>query len=230
VSVADVAALARLVAAPARERMLDALLAGGELSVGDLARIAGVTTATASEHLGRLRDGGLVRVVPDGRRRNYALASVEVAAALEAMALASPRRPARSLREAQSVAAMAVARTCYDHLAGRAGVQLHRALVDGESLRVDRDGYRLNPAGEARLRGLGVDVDAARARRRRFAFACQDVTEHEPHLAGALGAAVCERLLALGWFVRPSAGDRALRPTDVGRARFLAAFGRGLEV
>ncbi|MEN3357392.1 MAG: hypothetical protein V7637_1374 [Mycobacteriales bacterium] len=226
---ADVAAAARLIGEPARATMLEALMAGKALAAGELARLAGVSPATASEHLARLRDGGLVTTVATGRHRYYRLASPEVAQVLEALALVSPPRPVKSLRQSRAILAMSGARTCYDHLAGRVGVGIHDALTARGALRVGPDGYELTAAGELYLVGLGVDVTAARARRRSFARPCLDVTERRPHLAGALGAAICGRLLDGGWLVHRAAGQRGLRVTDTGRDRLAAEFGVAVE-
>ena len=225
----DLAAAARLIGEPARAAMLEALLAGKALAAGELARIAGVSAATASEHLARLRDGGLVTTVATGRHRYYRLASAEVAQVLEALALVSPPRPVKTLRQSRAILAMSGARTCYDHLAGRVGVGIHDALTGRDALRVGPDGYDLTAAGELYLVGIGVDVAAARARRRSFARPCLDVTERRPHLAGALGAAICARLLDAGWLVHRAAGQRGLRVTDAGRDRLAGEFGVAVD-
>ncbi|WP_084130916.1 helix-turn-helix domain-containing protein [Actinocatenispora sera] len=221
----DVAAVARLIGEPARAAMLDALLAGRALAAGELARIAGVSPGTASEHLARLRDGGLVEVVAAGRHRYHRLASPEVGQVLEALALVSRPKPVRTLRQSRTNAALLVARTCYDHLAGQIGVAVHDALVTRQALHTVPAGYELTPAGVDLLTGLGVDVPAARSARRAFARPCLDFTERRSHLAGALGAAICARFLAQGWLVRRATGDRALRLTDGGRRTLADAFG-----
>src|SRR5690348_11024676 len=120
---------ASLLAEPTRAAMLTALLDDRPLAAGELARLAGVSAATASAHLARLLDGGLVTVISQGRHRYYRLAGPQVAAAMEALANLSPVTPVRSLRQSQDAAALAQARTCYDHLAGRAGVALLEALL-----------------------------------------------------------------------------------------------------
>jgi hypothetical protein len=149
--------------------------------------------------------------------------------ALETLAMVSPpRRPTRSLRAARTSAALAYARTCYDHLAGTLGVAVHDALVAGEALRVGRGGYALTPPGERRLAGLGVDVAGALAARRVFAFPCLDATQRRPHLAGALGASLCRCLMERGWLVRRRTGERAVRLTERGRAGLADALGCAL--
>ncbi|HEU4540133.1 MAG TPA: helix-turn-helix domain-containing protein [Jiangellaceae bacterium] len=214
----DVSVPARLIGEPGRAAMLSALLSGEALAAGELARAARVSPATASEHLARLRAGGLVEVVPAGRHRYYRLASPDVAQVLEALAAVSPSRPVRSLRQSNTDAAMAFARTCYDHLAGRVGVAIHDALVAAGYLVVGGDGYALTDPGLESLATLGVDVVGARGGRRIFAMPCLDFTERRPHLAGALGAAFCRQAFELGWVVRRRQGQRALRLTDAGRA------------
>src|SRR6266508_5426174 len=121
---ADVAGVAGLLADPARVTMLDALLGGHALPAGELARRAGITAPTASAHLRRLLDGGLVAVQAQGRHRYYRLAGPAVAEALETLSLIAPPRPVRSLRQSQRAEALRFARTRYDHLAGVVGVTL----------------------------------------------------------------------------------------------------------
>jgi DNA-binding transcriptional ArsR family regulator len=127
----DVVPAASLIAEPARAAMITALLDDRPLAAGELSRLAGVSPATASAHLARLLSGGLVRMVKQGRHRYYYLAGPEVAAVMEALAHLSSTNPVpvRSLRESRDAAALAEARTCYDHLAGRAGVALLEALL-----------------------------------------------------------------------------------------------------
>ena len=221
---ADVAAVAGLLADPARARMLDALLAGGALPAGELARHAGVTPPTASAHLRRLRQGGLLTVQAQGRHRYHRLAGPAVAEAIEALALIAPPLPVRSLRQSQRAEALRFARTCYDHLAGVVGVALTDSLLRSGALRpaAGRD-YRVTPRGERLLGGLGVDVGELRRRRRTFARGCLDWTERTPHLSGALGAALLERLLHLGWLACGRV-PRGLVLTAAGRAGLAGTF------
>ncbi|TMR08822.1 winged helix-turn-helix transcriptional regulator [Nonomuraea turkmeniaca] len=209
---ADIAPVAALIADPTRAAILTALLDGRALAAGELARVAGVSAATASSHLARLLDGRLVDVVRQGRHRYYRLAGHEVAEVLEVLARISARPPVRSLRQSRQARLLEEARTCYDHLAGRAGV----GLLDGLRAGGYYTGHDLTGAGERLLAGLGVDVAGARHSRRRFAPECLDWTERRSHLGGALGAAVAEALFDRGWFRRGSV-PRAVIVTDEGR-------------
>lgn len=213
---ADVAAVAALIADRARASMLDALMDGGSCTAGELAARAGVAPSTASGHLSRLRSGGLVVYEVHGRERRYRLSSPAVATALEALSQVAPLQAVRSLRGADRGEAIRAARTCYDHLAGRLGVGLTEALVHREALVVRDTSYDLTASGAETMASLGVDVDAARSGQRAFARACLDWTERRPHLAGALGAALADALLASGW-LRRRPNDRALTVTPGGR-------------
>jgi DNA-binding transcriptional ArsR family regulator len=224
--------VAALLADRTRAVMLTVLLDGRPLSAGELARTAGVSAATASSHLGKLLDGGLVTVVKQGRHRYYRLKGAEVATVIEALGLISPLVQVRSLRQSRQAAALGQARTCYDHLAGRAGVALFdamlgRGLIEAAAENADdpaRSAYEVTDKGRERLERIDVDVDAVRASRRRFAGHCLDWTERRPHLNGALGAAVTASLIDLGWFERGTA-RRALVLTDRGHAGLSDVFG-----
>lgn len=211
----DVAPVAGLLGDPARARMVQALHDGRALPAGELARRARIAASTASEHLARLVDGGLLAVERTGRHRYFRIASPEVAHAVEALAaIAPPARP-RSLREATVGDALAEARTCYDHLAGRLGVALADALVTRGAV-VDRgDAYALGPGAGDVLELLGVDLP----KRRPPVLRCLDWSERRPHVAGALGAAICAHALAAGWVERLPT-SRAVRVTAAGRKGF----------
>jgi DNA-binding transcriptional ArsR family regulator len=215
---ADIAPVAALIADPTRAAILTALLDGRALAAGELARMAGVSAATASSHLAKLLGGGLVEVVSQGRHRYYRLAGHEVAEVLEVLARVSARPAVRSLRHSRQARLLEEARTCYDHLAGRAGVALLDLLREEGTLR----GTELTPAGEDRLARLGVDVAGARARRRRFAPECLDWTERRAHLGGALGAAITSALFEREW-IRRGGVPRSVVITEEGR---LGLFGR----
>jgi DNA-binding transcriptional ArsR family regulator len=211
----DFAAVAGLLGHPARSAMVDALMSGEALTAGEMARAAGVGASTASEHLGRLVDGGLVAVVAQGRHRYHRIGGPEVAGALEALAAICPPTPVRSLRAAARRDALGYARTCYDHLAGTVGVAIADGLHAHGWIVTADDGVDLTPDGEAGLAAVGVDVAAARTGRRTFARPCLDWTERRPHLAGALGAAIAARAFEAGWVRRTDGRGVAL--TDTGR-------------
>jgi DNA-binding transcriptional ArsR family regulator len=220
----DFAAVARLLANPARSVVVDALQAGRPLAAGELARLAGVRPSTISEHLAMLVDGGLLAVVDAGRHRYYRLASTAVAEALEALSLICPATPVRSLRQSNAARSFELARTCYDHLAGALGVAMLDAMLDRDWLIDHRAEFAVTSAGAAQFSRLGVDVAACRRARRHFARPCLDWTQRRRHLAGALGAAITTALIGRDW-LRPDSADRGVRITRTGETGLRAAFG-----
>lgn len=199
----DLAAVAVLIGDPARAAMLDALATGVALPAGELARRAGVSPATATAHLRRLVDGGLVKVRAQGRHRYHELVGPQVGAALEALAQIAPPAPVRSLREHGAALKLAEARTCYDHLAGRRGVELRdRLLATGAVRQVDDRDHVITGRGRALLAAIDIDSGRLEAGRRVLARSCVDWTQRRPHLAGALSAAITDRFLDLRWLSR----------------------------
>jgi len=231
---ADIAPAAALMADPTRAAILQALMPDRPLAAGELARMAGVSAATASFHLAKLLEGDMITVIRQGRHRYYRLAGHEVAAAIEALGLISPALPVRTLRQSREAAALAEARTCYDHLAGRAGVELLAGLLrlgwleeisgrtsggDSSSLR-----FEITGAGAKALGSFGLDMLQIRRSRRYLAGTCIDWTQRRRHLNGALAAAITSRLFDLGWIER-GARRRSVRITPAGAEGLACTFG-----
>jgi DNA-binding transcriptional ArsR family regulator len=218
------ARLAGAIAEPARARMLCCLMDGNARTATELAAVAEVAASTASAHLARLKEQRLVDSVAQGKHRYFRLAGGEVAAALESLLVVAgaprgefhPTTPSR----------LRTARTCYDHMAGTAGVALHDRLhAQGWLHGVSEEGeYELTPEGAMALESLGIDVEEARSTRRRFACACLDWSERRPHLGGALGAACLQLSLRRGW-VRQELDGRALALTPKAQREMPELFG-----
>jgi len=221
---AAISPVASLLADPARVAILLALSDGREVAAGELALVAGVAAATASFHLAKLRSAGLIGLRRQGRHQLYRLASPELVQALEALAVLAPESAPRTHRQARIGRAVRAGRTCYDHLAGRLGVCLTRALLDRGAVRLAGAEFEVTPEGEHLLGELGVDLAAARTLRRAFAPACLDWSERAPHIAGALGAALLTRLFDWGWIKRTPA-SRAVEITLAGRRGLHRTFG-----
>lgn len=198
----NIANMAALIGDPARAAILDALMDGRAWTATELSIEAGVTPQTTSSHLAKLRDGGMIAVAKQGRHRYFRLANAQVAHVLETLAVAAGGRgEPRGARRAEA-AQLRAARTCYDHLAGQLGVRLIRSMGDKGYVEAADPNFDLTRTGEAFLHNLGIEVAAARRKRRAFARQCLDWSEREPHLGGALGAAIADRLFALGWLRR----------------------------
>ena len=211
---ASIARLAALLADPTRAGMCLALLDGTAWTAGELATTTGVARSTASEHLDQLVAGGLLTEERQGRHRYLRIATPAAAQLVESLAVqAGPGARPRSLRAVTAGEAMARGRTCYDHLAGRLGVAVLDAMVDRDLVALRR-GVALTEGGHRWLADLGVDVDDLDRQRRPLLRTCIDWTERRPHLAGAVGAAVCARFTDEGWVERGT--GRTVRVTDSG--------------
>ena len=225
---AEVAALA---GDPGRAAMLHVLMDGRALTAAELAYVAGITPQTASTHLSRMATAGLITVVKQGRHRYHRLASPAVAQMMEcimqvASGLEATRRP-RPVGPRD--AALRKARTCYDHLAGGLGVALADALVDGGYVELGDDAGLVTDAGQALFDRVGVDLSARTGPQHKqsahmLCRPCLDWSERRPHIAGAVGKALCAHSLNEGW-IRRVEGTRAVTVTPKGRQIFREAFG-----
>lgn len=258
-----------LIADPTRALMLDALLDGRALPAGELARLAGVTPQTASSHLARLIDGGLMTVEYEGRHRHHRLAGSHVAQALERLAEIRPARETRNdktghgekhrvdwpiddvrnddsrdddtrnddTRNDDSRNGLARVtlgprdvklrhcRRCYDHLAGRVGVAIARALQRQGCLRpVDDKRFVITDAGIAWFADIGVDVKALKPGQRGVARQCLDWTERFHHLGGPLGVQMMASMFERGW-LRSASTPRVLTVTPPGWQALRARLG-----
>jgi DNA-binding transcriptional ArsR family regulator len=219
----SIAEVASLIGDPARANMLSALKDDGALTATELAHIAGVAPQTASGHLSKLMEARLIAVERQGRHRYYRLAGHQVAEALEALALLSVGSATQPRRRGPRDQEVRFARTCYDHLAGRAGVAVTDALQACGLLRPADGDFCLTGPGETFCAGFGIDLVGLAKGRRLFARQCLDWSERRPHLAGALGAALLEQFVARGWILRHR-GGRAVEVTEAGHAGLKEAF------
>ncbi|HUA09536.1 MAG TPA: helix-turn-helix transcriptional regulator [Candidatus Acidoferrales bacterium] len=216
-------AAAALFADPARAAILDALVDGRALPAGELARLAGVSAQTASSHLRRLLDGGLLTLRVQGRHRYYAIANAEVAHAIETLHLVAPPRPSRSLRQSLLAQRLAAARTCYNHLGGALAVDIADALVEAGRCERFEAGFRVTPAGVAFFGGLDIDVIRICGGDPPVTKSCIDWTQRRQHISGPLGSSLL-RVLIERAFIRRNEHDRSVQVTERGRAALATLF------
>jgi DNA-binding transcriptional ArsR family regulator len=219
-----ISGIAAAIGEPARVRILNCLCDGHARTSTELAVVAEVSPSTASVHLTRLKENHLVKVLAQGRHRYYSLSGPNVNMVLEALNVTAggsrdkfiPNTPNR----------LRAARRCYDHIAGTMGVLLHNrfttmgwlASVEGGT------GYDVTVDGAKGFTMLGIDIEAAQTMRRRLAYACLDWSERQPHIGGALGAALLKTVIRRKWVVQ-DLDSRALSITRLGRREMLAQFG-----
>lgn len=223
----DIPAVAALLADPARAKILWTLIDGTTRPAGELAYAANVSAQSASAHLAKLVEGGLLKSEAQGRHRYFRLAGPEVAGAIEGIASLStslsntvkPRKPRDPLPSKDVPRQFLQSRTCYDHLAGEVAVQVLENLLKARWLTAQGNDYTVTALGARQFAALGIDLEAARATRRSFARACVDLTQRRPHLSGALGAALLDYAVARGWVLREKR-SRVVTITPKGHAGF----------
>ncbi|PWT88740.1 MAG: transcriptional regulator [Acidobacteria bacterium] len=215
--------IAAAIGEPARVRMLFCLMDSHARTSTELAVVANVSPSTASAHLKKLQTERLIKVHAQGKHRYYSLNGPNVANALEGLSVIAgisriefvPNTPTE-LRNA---------RTCYDHIAGKIGVLLHDRLKTlGWISNRKKNEYDLTSAGTKAFEILGIDVVAIQTLRRRFAYPCLDWSERQPHIGGALGAALLNTMIKRKWLTQ-DLDSRALSITNKGRREILSRFG-----
>lgn len=220
-----VSSIAFLIANPARTAMLIALVDGRALPAGELAYAAGVTAQTASSHLTKLLEGGLLTVETEGRHRYYRLAGPHVALALEHIAAIRPIAPARYQPLSHEAQSLQFARRCYDHLAGQLGVAVTQGLQErGFIIPAAEKQFVVTLSGMEWFGSMGLDVSALKPTRHGLARQCLDWTERRHHLAGPLGVSFMAVLCASGWLLS-SKSSRAIQVTQQGRVGLKEEFG-----
>lgn len=219
----DIARIAALIGDPARANILTALMTGKALTATELAAEAGVSAQTASAHLAKLHDGGLIRFTRHGRHKFISLARDDVARVLESlMGLAAGAGHLRS-RTGPRDPALRQARVCYDHLAGDRGVQMFDSLARRGLIRQHQQAVLLTDDGRGFLARFGVDLDALPASRAPMCRACLDWSERRMHLAGRVGRALLVHLEEIGW-ARRQPDTRAIGFSRVGAREFDRTF------
>jgi DNA-binding transcriptional ArsR family regulator len=218
-----IAEVAALIGDAGRANMLSAMMSGRALTAGELAWHAGITAQTASGHLARLTEAGLIAMRKQGRHRYFQLASADVARAIEALSVVAAAGPKRHRPAGPKDDALRTARTCYDHMAGRLGVLIADGLQQQGHVVLGEDSGIVTARGRRFLEEFGIDIEASTRTRRPLCRTCLDWSERRSHLAGWLGAALLDRSFELGW-VRRIADSRALAITPIGQRGFAATF------
>jgi DNA-binding transcriptional ArsR family regulator len=227
----NITAIASLIADPSRSIFLSSLLDGRALPAGELAYMAGVTPQTASSHLAKLIEGGLLKVEQQGRHRYYRLAGKEIAHLIETMASIAPPVQIRSLKQSDQLQQLSYARTCYGHLAGKLGISLCEALLQKDYLAEPEDAlnkdYHVTEQGTQWFTAFGIELQVKPGSRRAIARKCLDWSERRHHLSGMLGEQLRQRLLELDW-TRQKAESRSVEVTETGKKGLYEVLGISL--
>lgn len=219
----DFTAIASLIGDPARANMLTALMSGKALTASELAAEAGVSAQTASSHLRKLQDAGLLTLLKQGRHRYYSLSGDNVAQALEGLMGLAARLGHLRTRTGPRDQALRTARVCYNHLAGDMGVQMFSAMRHQGHFEFSETGLDLSEAGQAFVVTLGISTKDMPRSKAPMCRECLDWSVRQSHLAGRLGRAMLARFETLGWAERVP-DTRIVRFSDRGLSEFNALF------
>lgn len=220
-----VSSIAFLIADPTRAVMLIALADGRALPAGELAYAAGTTAQTASFHLAKLLDGGLLTVEKEGRHRYYRLAGAHVSLALEHLAAIRPISPPKYQPLSHEAQSLRFARRCYDHLAGQLGVAVTQGLEErGFIIPAAEKQFEVTSLGIKWFSSIGLDVSTLRPTRHGLARQCLDWTERRHHLAGPLGVSFMAVLCSSDWLLCSKA-SRVIQVTPLGWVKLKEHFG-----
>lgn len=220
----DIAAVAALVGDPARANMLTALLNGEALTPSELALEANVTKQTASSHLTKLTDMGLVAVEAQGRHRYYRLADSDVGGLLETLMGVAARAKALRTRPGPKEPALRHARLCYDHLAGELGVALFDSFMRNKWMHPGPEKtFALTRLGSVKVSTFGIELSELQSGARPVCRACLDWSVRRHHLAGALGAAILDQIIERRWATQKR-GSRVLEFNRMGESGLRRVF------
>jgi DNA-binding transcriptional ArsR family regulator len=198
----DISIIAQLLGDPARANMVMALMSGGALSAAELAHQAGVTPPTATGHLNKLVSLGLLKGEKQGRHRFFELCHPDVGEAVEALVAVAARAGHERTRPGPKDEAMRHARSCSDHLGGRLAVDLSGRWLSAGLIAWRGKNILLTKKGRDFLMARGIDAERLEASKRALCRSCMDWSERQPHLGGALGAAILDHVVKEGWGVR----------------------------
>ena len=215
--------IASLIGEKSRAMMLWNLLDGRAYTATELAITADVSLQSASNHLSQLVKARLLVTEKQGRHKYYRFASDRVAQAIENIAgLMSPPPFTESINQSP-LKGIKYARTCYDHLAGKIGVQLTHSLLQNKWLIAFNDRYEVSNAGSKHFDNMGIDITATQKQARKFAYPCLDWSERNHHLGGALGAALLQSMIQKDW-IRKTKHSREIVITGKGGVEISKLF------
>ncbi|MEW6737835.1 MAG: winged helix-turn-helix domain-containing protein [Acidobacteriota bacterium] len=219
----NISRLARTIGDTTRIRMLTLLMQGRALTAKELAYGSGVEPATATAHLQRLEGDGFVNSTTQGRHKYFSLASADVARLIESLMVVAPQTESNSTKK-KIADPVRLARFCYDHLAGKLGTHLREELLSRNLLIQADKAFFITTDGEQWFQSFGIDLSALRRSRRQFAYQCLDWSERKDHVAGALAAALAQRMITLGWITR-NKNSRIVSITKLGQKALAEQLG-----
>ncbi|PRX54595.1 ArsR/SmtB family transcription factor [Flagellimonas meridianipacifica] len=214
---------ASLLCEPSRAKIVWSLLDGRAYTASELALVADLSATSVSNHLSKLLNGDIVKVDVQGRHRYYSFANPEVAYAVESLANFANQKPTSKPDKPSTKNDIKYCRTCYDHLAGKLGVQITDKLISKKIIQLQDKTFVVTENGKKFFEDFGLDLAELIKQRRYFAKACLDWSERKYHISGSLGAAILDKVLELDW-LRKTKNSRAIVITSLGQIGLKETF------
>lgn len=198
--------------------MLTYLMNNGMATASELSRSAGLSAQATSNHLSKLVYGQVIRGEKRGRFRYYMIFDDLTAHVIESLIVSAyGRHLERTAFHKQGIESLCLARTCYDHMAGKLGVSLLRALENKNYLFIKDDAIEITDNGKRWFEEMmGIDYRMILSQRRANILLCMDWSERSHHIAGALGAEMYRIFLERN-YIRQNNESRSLYVTSKGK-------------
>ncbi|WP_410982579.1 ArsR/SmtB family transcription factor [Bacillus cereus] len=219
----NVAKIASLISDTSRATILVQLLDGRPHPATELAHAAKIQPQTASFHLQKLYEAQTIDVEKHGRHRYYKIANHEIAESLKKILYLTPPEPVQSFKQSKESKEIQYAQTCYDHLAGKLGVEITNSLLNNNILIKEDLQFKVSKNGQEFFERFGINLDSLHKKRRFFSKGCLDWSKRQHHIAGALGNAMLERMLELNWITK-SSETRAVYITPLEKQKIFNTF------
>ncbi|APH19726.1 winged helix-turn-helix transcriptional regulator [Clostridium botulinum] len=212
----QISQLAEILADKSRATILMVMMDGEFHTVNELARAAGIKSHTASYHLTKLTELQWIVMEKHGRFHYYQISNKELAQMLESWLQISPLKPSRSLNQSIENQMLYFGRVCYDHLAGKIGVQITDWLLEKNYIVKSEAGWSLSIEGENFFESNGVNIELLKKEKRCYCRMCLDWSERKHHVAGSVGKALMDIFFNNQWIER-TGDSRAIKLTTKGK-------------
>lgn len=212
----QISQLAEILADKSRSNILMVMMDGEFHTVNELARAAGIKSHTASYHLAKLTELQWIAMEKHGRFHYYQISNKELAQMLESWLQISPLKPSRSLNQSIENQMLYLGRICYDHLAGKIGVQITDWLLEKNYIVKSEADWSLSTEGEIFFESNGVNIELLKKEKRCYCRMCLDWSERKHHVAGSVGKALMNIFFNNQWVER-TGDSRAIKLTAKGK-------------
>lgn len=217
----NIADVAKILSIESVSSIVIVLFDGRFHTVTELAKAGNIKRNTASYHIKKMQALNWIEEEQHGKYHYYRLCNPDVANIAEQLMRTASIKTVRSLNESSEQKILFNARTCYDHLAGKVGVELTNwFILKNYIMNKNKEVFITKEGNRFFTENIGLDLEKLIIKKRKFAVMCLDWSERKHHLAGSLGNAILNYLLENGW-VEHCGKSRGLRITEYGKIMFL---------